>query len=96
MSHPITPPPICPRCRGFIPSNERPGEYAGAGSRLTDNRSIEICSACGTDEAIGRGLIPQEAWPILTRTSVAANIEPSLAEQITEHSTAAQAKLADL
>jgi hypothetical protein len=42
--------PICPSCDGFIPSNENPGAYPGAISRK-DN-STEICSACGTAEAL--------------------------------------------
>lgn len=42
--------PICPRCQGYIPNNEWPGAYPGALSRL-DNKT-EICSACGTDEAM--------------------------------------------
>ena len=54
--------PICPRCLGYIPSNEEPGAYVGAGSRW--NRSIEICSRCGEDEAMGRGVIPPDQWPI--------------------------------
>jgi len=41
--------PMCPSCGGFIPRNERPGEYPGALSRR-DNET-EICSACGQDEA---------------------------------------------
>jgi ribosomal protein S27AE len=41
---------ICPRCGGFIPNNFQPGEYPGAISRL-DNKT-EICSSCGTDEAM--------------------------------------------
>lgn len=41
--------PICPRCNGFIPSNENAGAYAGAISRR-DNKT-EICSACGVSEA---------------------------------------------
>ena len=53
---------ICPRCLGYIPSNEEPGAYPGAGSRY--NRSIEICSWCGVDEAMGRGVIPPDQWPI--------------------------------
>lgn len=64
---------VCPRCCGMVPSNDYPGRYPGAGSRMTDDRSIEICSRCGLDEAIGRGLIPQAYWPILTRSSVPAN-----------------------
>ena len=42
--------PICPRCNGFIPNNQHPGEYPGALSRL-DNKT-EICSSCGIDEAL--------------------------------------------
>lgn len=41
---------MCPRCNGLIPNNEEPGAYPGAISRL-DNKT-EICSSCGTDEAI--------------------------------------------
>ena len=45
---------ICPRCEGLIPSNEHWGEYIGAISRATlpDEESIEVCSACGTEEAL--------------------------------------------
>lgn len=42
--------PVCPNCSGYIPSNENPGAYPGAISRA-DNKT-EICSACGTAEAI--------------------------------------------
>lgn len=42
--------PICPRCGGYIPSNDRPGEYMGAISRV--DRRTEICSKCGRDEAM--------------------------------------------
>lgn len=41
---------ICPICSGFIPNNETPGAYPGALSRR-DN-ATEICSACGTEEAL--------------------------------------------
>lgn len=40
----------CPRCGGQIPNNIYPGAYCGAISRL-DNKT-EICSGCGTDEAL--------------------------------------------
>lgn len=43
--------PVCPKCSGYIPSNENPGAYPGAISRA-DNKT-EICSACGIAEAIG-------------------------------------------
>lgn len=42
--------PICPRCNGYIPSNENPGAHIGAISRL-DNKT-EVCSQCGTEEAV--------------------------------------------
>lgn len=54
--------PICPRCAGFIPSNVFPGEYPGAISRI-DNKT-EICSDCGTEEAIV-ALIDIDYWPIV-------------------------------
>ena len=41
--------PICPRCNGYIPSNENPGAHVGARSRL-DNKT-EVCSQCGSEEA---------------------------------------------
>jgi predicted RNA-binding Zn-ribbon protein involved in translation (DUF1610 family) len=40
----------CPSCGGFIPNNESPGAYPGAISRK-DNQT-EICSNCGTMEAL--------------------------------------------
>lgn len=40
----------CPTCDGYIPNNDQPGAYMGALSRR-DNKT-EICSACGTDEAL--------------------------------------------
>lgn len=42
--------PVCPDCGGYIPNNDRPGAYPGAISRR-DNKT-EICSACGTREAL--------------------------------------------
>jgi hypothetical protein len=52
---------ICPRCLGFIPSNERPGAYPGALSRV-DNET-EICSACGMEEATLL-LASKDQWPV--------------------------------
>lgn len=56
--------PICPRCGGAIPNDATPGAYPGALSR-TDNET-EICSECGTREALeqffGDGLMPQSEW----------------------------------
>jgi RNA polymerase subunit RPABC4/transcription elongation factor Spt4 len=40
----------CPTCDGYIPDNENIGKYSGALSRR-DNKT-EICSACGTREAM--------------------------------------------
>lgn len=40
----------CPKCAGYIPNNKTPGAYMGAISRR-DNLT-EICSACGTMEAL--------------------------------------------
>jgi hypothetical protein len=45
-----------------VPRAGREGQYPGALSRV-DNRH-EICSACGEDEAMGRGPVPVEVWPI--------------------------------
>lgn len=42
----------CPRCLGPIPTEENPGAYPGARSRVSDIVDIEVCSACGTDEAV--------------------------------------------
>jgi hypothetical protein len=52
---------VCPRCRGFIPSNSRPGQYPGALSRA-DN-ATEICSDCGAEEAIVL-TAPVDQWPV--------------------------------
>ena len=54
----------CPRCGGPIPDAAHEGEFPGALSR-TDN-ATEICSSCGTEEAMeqfyGQGLRSQEEW----------------------------------
>lgn len=42
--------PVCPRCTHFIPNDMTPGAYPGAISRV-DNKT-EICSECGTVEAM--------------------------------------------
>lgn len=47
---PLLDPNQCPRCGGGIPNNTTPGEYPGALSRW-DNET-EICSECGTQEAM--------------------------------------------
>ena len=60
----------CPRCRGWIPNDITPGAFPGAMSR-TDNET-EICSLCGTLEAIEQftiGLTPQEHWAAVRETN---------------------------
>lgn len=52
---------ICPRCEGYIPNNIEPGAYPGAISRW-DNKT-EICSPCGTEEAI-LALVAVDEWPL--------------------------------
>lgn len=58
----------CPRCGGGIPNDAMRGEYPGALSRA-DNRT-EVCSQCGTDEAMEVFLsadhtcTPVSAWPV--------------------------------
>ena len=73
---------ICPRCGGLIPSNDRWGEYPGAISRLTraeDEESIEICSDCGTEEALidfSGGFIESSAeYPLMTESAVARRFD---------------------
>lgn len=41
---------ICPLCGGDVPNTEHKGKYPGALSRA-DNET-EICSACGTAQAL--------------------------------------------
>jgi hypothetical protein len=57
---------ICPRCLGDVPNTARRGEYPGALSRA-DN-ATEICSDCGTHEALQDffegGCTPKAEWPI--------------------------------
>lgn len=40
----------CPRCGGPIPDQEHEGQYPGALSRWDND--TEVCSACGSDEAM--------------------------------------------
>jgi hypothetical protein len=63
-------PNICPRCcDNWIPNNLQPGEYPGAISR-TDNKT-EICSECGTAEALQDflegGCTKKEDWEIIRK-----------------------------
>ena len=41
----------CPRCGGGVPNDAERGAYPGALSRWND-RSVEVCSQCGQDEAM--------------------------------------------
>jgi hypothetical protein len=61
--HSTRPVARCPRCdAAAIPDDDAAGLHRGATSRSDDR--TEICSDCGRDEAIGRGPIPAERWPI--------------------------------
>lgn len=66
--------PPCPRCLGMIPNNEFAGMYPGALSRM-DNKT-EICSACGTEEAIadytGDNKYEVSDWPIFSHRALEA------------------------
>ena len=73
---------ICPRCEGLIPCNDKWGEYPGAISRLTrgeDDESLEICSDCGTDEALqdfsGVGITPAIQYPITSKDATNRRFE---------------------
>lgn len=59
----------CPRCGHMIPNDTSPGAYPGAMSRLSSG--TEICSACGLDEAVGRGLVPETQWPLSENAEMA-------------------------
>ncbi|MFF3726877.1 hypothetical protein ACFYYM_31425 [Streptomyces erythrochromogenes] len=52
----------CARCRQPLPDGPP------ARSRLTHDRQLTICSACGTDEAVrdltGLAPIPPTEWPL--------------------------------
>jgi hypothetical protein len=53
----------------MIPNDTSPGAYPGAMSRLSSG--TEICSACGLDEAVGRGLVPETQWPLSENAEMA-------------------------
>lgn len=62
------PAPHCPRCGGFIPSNEAPGSNCGALSRAEG--LLLVCSACGLEEALevttspSHACTPVDLWPV--------------------------------
>lgn len=61
--------PICPICYNYIPNNQTPGAYPGALARY-DNET-EICSDCGTAEALAGMMAGPEAiaeWESSERT----------------------------
>lgn len=69
---------LCPRCEiNLIPNNDSPGCYPGALSR-TDNQT-EICSSCGTDEAIKKTfyniLDLKISWPISKESIFNSDLE---------------------
>jgi len=70
----------CPRCAGQIPNNETPGAYPGAISRR-DNKT-EICSECGSKEAIedflGMETCP-DCWSVITDKN------PKIEERYSQH-----------
>lgn len=72
---------VCPRCGGLIPSNENWGEYPGEISRHTRARGVkrlEVCSACGEEEAVeqylGR-LSRLQEYPILNDATITRRFE---------------------
>lgn len=78
----------CPRCeKNKIPSNEHPGEYPGAMSRIAvdGRRIIEICSMCGEDEGFEgfmkpEGYTPVGQWPIEDWMSITKDMQSAVAE----------------
>lgn len=77
----------CPRCqRNKIPTNENPGEYPGAMSRvLVDGRRIiEVCSMCGSDEGFqgmsAAGYTPVRDWPIDDWLDITKQMEATVME----------------
>jgi hypothetical protein len=80
--------PICPKCSGYIPNNNTPGAYSGAISRV-DNKT-EICSSCGTQEALDaffgeRNEVEQaedELWEAIL--DFANNADPDLSSKLAE------------
>lgn len=75
----------CPRCeQNLIPSNEHPGEYPGAMSRIeVDGRYIiEICSMCGEDEGLEAVLngryTPVADWPITDWLDITKQMEAAV------------------
>ena len=63
----------CPRCGGGIPNNDHMGAYPGALSRW-DNRT-EVCSACGTDEALTQmAAVHENPW--VAAVSVKQSVDP--------------------
>ncbi len=78
---------ICPRCEHLIPNDETPGAYPGAISRV-DNKT-EICSKCGTDEAMenffGDGLTPIHKWPIVSYEDITNELHNDISVKLKEY-----------
>ena len=78
---------VCPRCEGFIPSNAQRGQYMGALSRHTrkeDDAPIEICSACGNEEAMEQHfenkMTDIKDWPVSTHSAMERLMEAFTSE----------------
>ena len=78
---------ICPRCEHFIPNDETPGAYPGAISRV--NNKTEICSKCGTDEAMenyfGNKLTPIHKWPITSYLDITNELDSDISNKLKEY-----------
>lgn len=69
--------PICPRCGGYIPTNANPGAHDGALSRADDE--TEVCSPCGTEEALADHRASQAAGHYVRGTTKADWKRPDVA-----------------
>lgn len=69
---------ICPRCEGKLLTNDHPQFYP-AGSRITQCRSVPVCSDCGTHEAFEVAILGEcsrlEEWAYLLRSEILSSLE---------------------
>ena len=72
--------PICPRCGGYIPSNLNPGAFDGALSRADDD--TEVCSPCGTEEAMLDWAASEKAGHYVRGTTKADWKRPDVARSV--------------
>lgn len=79
MSHP----PICPRCRHYIPNDLQPGVRPGPRSLVSD---VEICSACGLHETLLEAVYLEKPlrwqWPVAVPWDVTT---PLTAARVVRH-----------